>query len=82
MRIVSGGILFSLIAGQPLVVIMTTAPIALYIKVNNMADILDDPCCGSGTDFDQILFFGVIRIRILSPQTDPFKSIFALCNIV
>ena len=28
-----GGILFSLLAGQPLVVIMTTAPIAIYIKV-------------------------------------------------
>jgi hypothetical protein len=30
----SGGILFSLLAGQPLVVIMTTAPIAIYIKVS------------------------------------------------
>ena len=29
-----GGTLFSLMAGQPLVVVMTTAPIALYIKVN------------------------------------------------
>ena len=28
-----GGILFSLLAGQPLIVIMTTAPIALYIKI-------------------------------------------------
>ena len=28
-----GGTLFSLMAGQPLVVVMTTAPIALYIKV-------------------------------------------------
>lgn len=28
-----GGILFSVLAGQPLIVIMTTAPIALYIKI-------------------------------------------------
>lgn len=28
-----GGTLFSLLAGQPLIVIMTTAPIALYIKI-------------------------------------------------
>ena len=28
-----GGMLFSLLAGQPLIVIMTTAPIALYIKI-------------------------------------------------
>ncbi|XP_023337238.1 sodium bicarbonate transporter-like protein 11, partial [Eurytemora carolleeae] len=28
-----GGIMFSLMAGQPLVVIMTTAPLALYIKI-------------------------------------------------
>ena len=28
-----GGILFSILAGQPLIVIMTTAPIALYIKI-------------------------------------------------
>ena len=28
-----GGILFSIMAGQPLIVIMTTAPIALYIKI-------------------------------------------------
>ena len=28
-----GGILFSMLAGQPLIVIMTTAPIALYIKI-------------------------------------------------
>ena len=28
-----GGTLFSVLAGQPLVVIMTTAPIALYIKI-------------------------------------------------
>jgi len=28
-----GGIIFSLLAGQPLIVIMTTAPIALYIKI-------------------------------------------------
>ena len=28
-----GGLIFSLLAGQPLIIIMTTAPIALYIKV-------------------------------------------------
>ena len=28
-----GGTLFSVLAGQPLIVIMTTAPIALYIKI-------------------------------------------------
>ena len=28
-----GGIIFSLLAGQPLIIIMTTAPIALYIKI-------------------------------------------------
>ena len=29
----SGGTVFALLAGQPLIIIMTTAPIALYIKI-------------------------------------------------
>ena len=35
-----GGLIFSLLAGQPLIIIMTTAPIALYIKVTNIVIII------------------------------------------
>ena len=41
-----GGLIFSLLAGQPLIIIMTTAPIALYIKVfiTNIIIITIDHC--------------------------------------
>jgi solute carrier family 4 (sodium borate transporter), member 11 len=40
-----GGIIYSLLGGQPMVVLMTTAPIALYIKAINSV------CEMNGYDF-------------------------------
>lgn len=80
-----GGILFSLLAGQPLVVIMTTAPIALYIKIvvavaeeHDMDFYALYTCVGLWNALYVILYAVTNATKLMHYSTRSTEEIFAL----
>ncbi|XP_022252508.1 sodium bicarbonate transporter-like protein 11 [Limulus polyphemus] len=80
-----GGLLFALLGGQPLVIIMTTAPLALYIKV--IYSICEDfhlnfyamyACVGLWNTFFLIIYALCDASKLMTFSTRSTEEIFAL----